>query len=133
MSQERPTPRFAIFYEDEVVEGGGPGDETVDIVFRVSKKWIEAPVDGVQAVVVEDPHTSRKVLNGEDYYYAIPSGHIGATSDLGAFLRGHLQGLVKFGLMVPAEKWIAALQRIKAYVRIPKVGPREPNPTEGLE
>lgn len=126
-------PRFAIFYADRIVEGGGPSDEEVEVVFRVSKKWLEAPVDGVQAVVVEDPHTSRKALNGEDYYYAIPSAHVGATSDLGAFLRGHLRGLVKFGLMVPTEEWAATLQKIKAYTRIPKVGPREPDPTEGLE
>ena len=58
-------PRFAIFYANgDIVEGGGPDDETVEIKFEVSKKWLEAPNDEVQAVVVENPYSCRYVWRG---------------------------------------------------------------------
>lgn len=114
--------RFAIFYENgSIVEGGGEDDETVDVTFTVSKKWLEAPNDGIQAVIEENPYTCRYVWRDADYYYMLPqSQELCCTNDLGSYLRIHLQGVIKFGTCTTSRNLAEIFQRVKAYDRIPR-------------
>ncbi|MHA1962277.1 MAG: hypothetical protein ACW99U_18895 [Candidatus Thorarchaeota archaeon] len=91
---------FEIHYHDEtVVRGGGPDDEYVTL--RVPKSWIEAPSDGIQAIVAEDKEKGVVFLRDRDFYMIGPEdshfkGAIMQTKDLGPYLRSI--GLVKYGL-----------------------------------
>ena len=122
--------KFAIFYEDgSVVEGGGEDDEYEEITIRVSKKWLQAPNDGIQAVIEENPYTCRYVWKNEDYYYMLPEGHtICCTSDLGSYLRVHLKGLIKFGTCTTDENLQAIFKKIYWYDRIPRKCQQKENP-----
>jgi len=129
-------PKFAIIYHDRVVEGGGAGDEYVDVVFRVSKAWIDAPVDGVQAVIIEDPYQGRSVVHGVDHYYMLPEGGlVHGADDIGPYMRGHLRGIVKYGLCVSHEDNERWVKYIRQYDRI-KPFPNEkrrPRPNDVVE
>lgn len=121
---------FAIFYEDgTVVEGGGPDDEVVEITFKVSKQWIEAPCDGVQAVVVRNPFTCRYVWTGQDHYFQLDGGEIHMADDIGPYHRKHLQGMMKYGLCLNTEDFAQVAKTVKAYDRIPRECSREPKPS----
>lgn len=124
--------RFAIFYDDgSIVEGGGEDDEVVEVTFRVNKKWLEAPNDGVQAVIFENPTTCRYLLKGQDHYFQLSGGEVHAADDIGPYLRKHLKGMMKFGLCINQEEWKELyLKNIKHYSRIPKTCEREEDPTE---
>ena len=126
--------KFAIFYEDgSIVEGGGDDDEVVELTFKVSKKWLDAPVDGVQAVIEENPYTCRYVWRDDDYYYTLPQDHtLCCTSDLGSYLRIHLKGMVKFGTCTMAENLNRIFAEIYRYDRIPRTWQRIPNPTKDV-
>lgn len=120
---------FAIFYADgSVVEGGGPDDELVNITFKVSKKWLEAPNDGVQAVVVRNPYTCRYVWRGHDHYFQMDGGEIHSADDIGAYLRMHLKGMMKFGLCMNTEEFAEVAKAVKAYQGIPRECDREERP-----
>lgn len=104
-------PRFAIFYADgSVVEGGGPDDDLVPLL--VSRKWLEAPSDGVVVVAQKIPGVRNQRHYNSDYYYAFPANHhgageIGCAFSIGPFLRQ--LGLVKFGGWTGTENY----ERIK--------------------
>jgi len=120
---------FAIFYDDgTIVEGGGDDDELVDITFKVSKKWLEAPNDGVQAVIVRNPYTCRYVWRGHDHYFQMNGGEIHAADDIGAYLRKHLKGMMKFGLCMNTEDFAEIAKSIKAYDKISRECEREEKP-----
>lgn len=103
MSKEPRLPKFAIFYNnDEVVYGGGEDDEIVWLGF--SRKWLEAPSDGVVGVLTENYDLGREELFPYDYYYQLPvGGHgkgcVGSSMKIGAYLRQlcDIGGIVKFG------------------------------------
>ena len=96
-------PRFSIYYTNgEVVHGGGEDDEEITLTF--SRKWLEAPSDGVTHIVGERPDIGRGLYRDCEYYYQLPlnhhgAGEYGATMKIGAFLRqlSDLGGIVKFG------------------------------------
>lgn len=91
-----------IYYNDgSEVLIGGEDDELVPIYF--SKKWLEAPADGVAQIDVEKPEGTSS-LNEYEFYYQMPfhfhgEGTIGASNKIGPFLRQSCMpySLVKFG------------------------------------
>lgn len=91
--------KFAIYYNDgSVVEGGGDNDDIVMLTF--SKKWLEAPSDGVACVVYDNAITGRSKLFASEFYYQLPYNHhgegsCGSSMKIGAYLRQ--TGLVKYG------------------------------------
>ena len=120
---------FAIFYDDgSIVEGGDETDEIVELTFRVSKQWLEAPNDGVQAVVVRNPYSCRYVWRGQDHYFMLDGGEIHAADDIGAYLRKHLMGMMKYGLCLNTEDYAKVAAKVKAYDKIPRECEREPRP-----
>lgn len=123
-------PKFAIFYDDgAVVEGGGEDDEMVEVTFRVSKKWLEAPNDGIQAVVVENPYSCRYVWRGHDHYFMLPEEfEIHAADDIGPYHRKHLKGMMKYGLCVGTRQFEELHEKIKNYDKIPRECDREKRP-----
>jgi hypothetical protein len=120
--------KFAIFYTDgTVIEGGGEDDETITLEFTVSKKWLNAPDHGIQAVVVEQPFTCRSVYGASPYYIQLPIEYNGGgeiyppeNGDLGPYFHNYLQGMVKFGQMVSNEKWQEIHDKVKKYKGIPR-------------
>lgn len=125
-------PRFAILYRDEIVEGGGPEEETVEVTLRLPKAWVEAPLDGVQAVIIEDEYSTRAVWRSSDYFYWIPGGEVCSTDDLGPFLRAYVPW-VKHGLCLSQAEFAVVMQRAKEYRRIPMARPIKPRPESELE
>lgn len=110
-------PSFAIFYEDgSIVEGGGDCDELVTITLTASKKWLEAPSDGVQGGVYVDQDGKVSHFAGTDFFFPLVGGiEYYGTNDLGAFLRNRLGGLIKFGYCIPTEEYNRHKQRMKDY------------------
>ena len=96
-------PKFTIVYNNgEVYHGGGDDDEVVYLPF--SKKWLEAPSDGVSHINVENPTLGRETLRNHEFYYQLPLEHhgrgdIGASMKIGPYLRQltDVGGIVKFG------------------------------------
>jgi hypothetical protein len=96
-------PRFSIYYTNgEVVHGGGEDDEEITLTF--SRKWLEAPSDGIATVIIEDKVIGRQQLQQYEYYYHFPvdshgKGCVGASHKVGMYLRQmtDIGGLVKFG------------------------------------
>jgi hypothetical protein len=96
-------PKFSIFYNNgEVVHGGGEDDELVTL--QVSRKWLEAPSDGVACVVIQDSVIGRQQLDMYEYYYHFPlnshaKGACGGSHKIGMYCRQmtDIGGLVKFG------------------------------------
>ena len=120
---------FAIVYSDgSIVEGGGDDDEIVELTFKVSRKWLEAPNDGVQAVIVKNPYSCRYVWRGHDHYFQMDGGEIHAADDIGPYHRMHLQGMMKFGLCMNTEDFAEVAKIIKAYDKIPRECEREERP-----
>ena len=112
---------FAIFYDDgSIIEGGGDDDEVIELTFKVSKKWLNAPADGVQAVIVKDDYVCRHVLYGKDHYFMIDGGEICNENDIGPYHRKHLKGMFKYGLNLNTEQHLEIIKQIKAYDKIPR-------------
>jgi hypothetical protein len=96
-------PRFTIYYANRPpVDGGGEDDEIVYVAF--SKKWLEAPADGVTHVVSEVSNVGRYFHSGQEFYYQLPldshgKGEIGSSMKIGPFLRQAVDNgsIVKFG------------------------------------
>jgi len=92
-------PKFSIYYADGTrYDGGGEDDEIVTLQF--SKRWLEAPADGVLCMTVHDPKLNRTMLVDHDFYYGFPLNHHGkgtqgCANSLGPYLRS--LGIVKFG------------------------------------
>ena len=92
-------PKFSIYYNNgDVIHGGGEDDEEITLTF--SRKWIEAPSDGVSHVVGERPDIGRGLYRDCEYYYQLPvnghgAGEYGATMKIGAYARQ--LGVIKFG------------------------------------
>lgn len=121
---------FAIFYSDgSVVEGGGEDDEVVEVTFKVSKQWLEAPNDGVQAVIVRNPYTCRYVWSGQDHYFMLSGGEIHMADDIGPYHRMYLKGMMKYGLCLNTEDFADLAKQIKAYDQIPRECKREAKPS----
>ena len=122
--------KFAIYYNDgSVVYGGGDDDEEVTLTF--SKKWLEAPSDGISHIVQEDSVTNRQTLFGNEYYYQLPynspgEGELGASMKAGAYLRQ--SGLVKFGGWTASENFYKIAKRAKAddYIKFRRVAESAP-------
>lgn len=95
--------KFAIYYNNgDVVYGGGDDDEEITLTF--SKKWLEAPSDGVACVTAENAKTGKVKLFEHDYYYQLPINHhgngdIGCSMKIGAYIRqlSNQGGIVKIG------------------------------------
>jgi len=91
--------KIKLFYNDGTsVECGGDDDEEVTLTF--SKKFIEAPSDGIACVHCDDAMTGRSPVYANEFYYQMPiNGHgkgcTGGSMKIGAFLRQ--LGIVKFG------------------------------------
>lgn len=92
-------PKFSIHYNDgSVVQGGGEDDDTVTLTF--SRKWLEAPSDGIACIVSEAANTGRTVHDRAEFYYQLPLnshgvGYIGHSMKIGAYLRQ--LSIVKYG------------------------------------
>lgn len=129
--------KLAIFYANgEVIECGFDDDQEVELnfCFKVSKKWLEAPNDGIQAIIQHDPIRARHVLRGHDYFYALPDGMIHAADPLAPYLNQHLKGLVKYGVCLTDADYKKILLSTKQYDRIPRDGVRtETDPDETIE
>ena len=90
--------KVTLFYNDgTVVHGGGEDDEEVTITF--SKKWLEAPADGLCLVNLETDDGTIVSKEWDHYMYHPLEGHgegaIHGANDIGAYLRQY--GIVKFG------------------------------------
>jgi hypothetical protein len=85
--------KFKIFYKDKTVEGDT--DDLVEISFKVPKAWVEAPIDGIQAIIYGKNH-----CNAADFYYWLEDRFF-STNDLNCSLRTFFKGLIKFGSMLP--------------------------------
>lgn len=102
--------KFAIYYNNgNIVYGGGEEDELVPVYF--SRKWLEAPSDGVSHVVI-DTELGEQVSKQEDYFIQMPygehgDGYVTGTSDLNPFLRQAINhgSFVKFGGWTSAENY----------------------------
>jgi hypothetical protein len=105
-------PRFVIFYSDKVLSDDG---EDVEVSFRVPKVWLEAPRDGVQAVVIHRDDGNLVVHEGRDIYAVLPTGEPMATNDLGPMMRA--TGIAKYGLWIPNEEFEAVREQVRAYRR----------------
>lgn len=126
-------PRYAIFYGDgSVVEGGGEDDEWVEVRLRIPKTWRDAPPDNVQAVICENPYSSRYVWRGTDFYYWVPDGEASCADSIGEFMRGYLP-LIKFGLCLPEADYSDLVAKLKQYTGIPIDGPRQEKPDANLD
>jgi len=123
MSELRP---LAIFYPDKVIECGFEDDEEVELTFKfkVWKKWLDAPHDGVQAVVVQDPRRSRVVLRGNSYFYTLADGLCQQGQTVEPYLNQHLNGLVKFGVCLSDADYKKVMQQVSDYQKIPRNSPR---------
>ena len=119
-------PKYAIFYGDgSIVEGGDEDDAWVDLNLRIPRKFLEAPSDNVQAVIVENPYTSRYVWRFSDFYYWVPNGEVCSTDSIGEYIRGYVPS-IKFGLCLTQEEHDELARRIRDYTRIPRDGERKP-------
>lgn len=129
--------QLALFYKDKsVIECGFDDDEEVEVhlTFKVSKKYLEAPVHGLQAIVQSDPIRCRHVLRGEDHFYSLPAGMIHAADNLTPFLVEYLQGIVKFGVCLSDDEYRDVMARVKSYTRIPRNCKRtETEPDENVD
>lgn len=77
-----------------------------------------APVDGVQGIVVADDEVGRHLLKDKEYYFILPDGTIGATNDLGPFLR--TLGIIKFGRWTGDKPYKGTLKRMMDDPDFPK-------------
>ena len=119
-------PKFSIYYNNgEVVHGGGPEDETVTLTF--SKKWLEAPNDGVSHVVVECPDLGRAIRKAYEYYYQLPlnqhgQGDIGGSMKIGPYLRQACDqgGIVKFGGWTSSSQFKEVARKANADTYVPR-------------
>ena len=83
--------------------------------------WDDAPVDGVQAVVVRHETIGRVVFTGREFYPAV-NGEPYATDTIAAFLRKYVPSL-KHGLCIPLEEYDAIMQRAWRDPDFPKTNP----------
>lgn len=137
--------KYAILYLDPskpegedlwFYEGGGPEDEWVELTVRMPRSWLEAPADGVQAVIEENPFSNRYVWRNCDYYPRVPNGEVCSTDDLGPHLRAYAPW-IKHGLCGTEEQYVRAIDLAREYTAIPKhpdegAPPRRPRPDEDL-
>ena len=56
--------KFAMFYRDETIHGDTEDYE--EVVWRVPKTWLCAPVDGVQSIGVALPNNTYQPLSSQD-------------------------------------------------------------------
>jgi hypothetical protein len=113
--------QHTIFYSDgSLIECGFEDDEEIEVVFKfkVSKKYFNAPIDGLQAIVQQDNIRCRHTLRGQDHYFVLPSGMVHSSDNLAPFLNEHLKGIVKFGVCLDDDEYREVLQKVKAYNRI---------------
>ena len=119
-------PRFSIYYNNgEAVHGGGEDDEEITITF--SRKWLEAPNDGVSHIVVECPDLGRSIRRDSEYYYQLPlnqhgQGDIGCSMKIGPYLRQacDLGGMVKFGGWTSSKQYREMSRRANADTHVPR-------------
>lgn len=128
--------KFAIFYNDgSVVYGGGDDDELVPVMF--SRKWLEAPSDGVCHINIENDDVRRATLKQQEYYFYLPDnyhgkGYIGGSMKIGAFLRQAVDigSLVKFGGWTDANNYKAIARQAQLDEYIPREFGRLPHNEE---
>ena len=72
-------------------------------------KWDDAPMDGVQGVVITDKETGRKVIQAKDFYF-MKDDSINFTDDLNPLLR-QLK-FIKFGRWMPNKEWKGTLKKM---------------------
>jgi hypothetical protein len=114
---------LAIFYSDgSVIECGFEDDEEIEITltFKLWKKYYEAPVHGVGAIVQADPIRCRHTLRGVDNYYPLPDGMLHAADDLTPWQVEYLQGIIKKGVCQSDQEYKKLMQSAKHYDRIPR-------------
>ena len=118
-------PRFSIYYTNgEVVHGGGDDDEEVTLTF--SRKWLEAPSDGVCHIAVECPDLGRSIRRDYEYYYQLPldnhgEGDIGGSMKIGPYLRqlSDVGGIVKFGGWTSSKQYKKIARMAGADTHVP--------------
>ncbi len=110
--------KFAMFYRDETIHGDTEDYE--EVVWRVPRAWLSAPVDGVQTVGLTLPDNRFQSLHGQDIYCVMQTGQPMATSDLGVITR--LAGIAKYGLWIPNEEYEAVQDRVNEYRKEAKSG-----------
>lgn len=105
------TPRFAMFYSDDlVIKDDG---EDIEVTFRVPRAWFGAPKDGLQTVMRFRPDGKIVVLNGHNQYAVLMNGEPMATDDLSPLLRA--AGIAKSGLWIPDEEYEEVRERVRQY------------------
>jgi len=117
--------KFAIFYNNgDVVYGGGEDDELVPVYF--SRKWLEAPSDGVSHINIQNDDVCRATLKEQEYYFYLPhnfhgKGYIGGSLKIGPYLRQAVEigSLVKFGGWTDTKNYraIAVKAHRDTYIR----------------
>ena len=105
-------PRFAMFYSDQTLLDDG---EDVEVAFKVPRVWLDAPKDGLQAVVVHRDDGKLTVHIGRDIHAVMPSGDLMNTNDLGPLMRSI--GLAKYGLWIPDDDFDQIHSRLKQHRR----------------
>lgn len=106
--------KFTIIYNDgTTVHGGGEDDELVPVYF--SKKWLEAPNDGVCHINIEQDN-GTVIQNQYDYYFMLPyashgDGHVYGCNSMDAYIRQF--SLVKCGGWTSRENFQALMRQAR--------------------
>lgn len=117
------TPDLAIFYADgSIIECSNEDQTEITITFKVSKDFLNAPSQKVQAIVQRDEFSNRHVLRGKDHYFPLPNGMINSANDLSPFFDYYFPGLFKYGVCLTDEYWAKVMSEVKKYKKIPRAG-----------
>lgn len=125
---------LAIFYADgSIVECSKKDSVEITITFKVARRFIEAPPDGIQAIIQRDEFADRHVLRGKDNYFALPDGMINSADDMAPFLSHYFPGLFKRGVCLTDQYWADVMAEVKEYKGIPRSGAdHKPRPGDDI-
>lgn len=103
-------PRFTLFYPDREIADDG---EDVEVTIKVPRAWLDAPADGMQAIVKHRADGKLMVYDSRDFYFLTMNGELYGTDDITPVLRA--AGLLKNGLQLPDEEFAAVRERMRTY------------------
>lgn len=103
-------PRFVMIYPDQNIVDDG---EDVELRWMVPRVWLDAPADGMQAVIKHRPDGKIQVVESLDIYSVMQNGEPMGTNDLSPMLRSI--GLIKNGLWIPDVEFENVRSRIRQY------------------
>ncbi len=126
-------PRFALYYADGSVHGGGGPEDTDLVVYALPRSWVTAPPLGVLIGVSENTENGRDWHRGGEQYYAVPHGARGGPAitasgpetRLVPFVSGKL-GLVKLGEFMHTADYHRAMRAAMDDGYVPAAPPNTP-------